>query len=114
MVRKKDETARVCHNYRGLIKLLQSDNEGLGDIQNNFDGINGASCFTSIDLPSGFTQLEIAQKDKHKSRISGCPRYTMGTNPVRVWAENVTSRLCSLRWWSFRFMTRKGSPKLVG
>ena len=29
--------------------------------------MKGAGCFTSIDLASGFTQLEIAQQDKHKA-----------------------------------------------
>ena len=67
VVRKKDETARVCQDYRRLNTLLKSDNGGLGDIQNIFDGMKDASCFTSIDLASGFTQLEIAEEDKHKT-----------------------------------------------
>ena len=29
--------------------------------------MKGATCFTSIDLASGFTQLEIAEEDKHKT-----------------------------------------------
>ena len=29
--------------------------------------MKGASCFTSIDLASGFTQLEIEEDDKHKT-----------------------------------------------
>ena len=67
VVRKKDGTARVCQDYRGLNASLKSDSGGLGDIQSIFDGMKGASCFTSIDLASGFTQLEIAEEDKHKT-----------------------------------------------
>ena len=67
MVRKKDGTARVCQDYRGLNTLPKSDSRGLGDIQSIFDGVKGASCFTLIDLASGFTQLEIAEEDKHRT-----------------------------------------------
>lgn len=31
--------------------------------------MKGAGCFTSIDLSSGFTQLEIAEEDKHKTAL---------------------------------------------
>ncbi|CAN0521712.1 unnamed protein product, partial [Laminaria digitata] len=34
--------------------------------------MKGAGCFTSIDLASGFTQLEIAEEDKHKTSFR-CP-----------------------------------------
>ena len=43
VVRKKDGTARVCQDYRGLSALLKSDSGGLGDIQSTFDGMKGAS-----------------------------------------------------------------------
>ena len=55
VVRKKDGTARVGQDYRGLNTLLKSDSGGLEDIQSIFDGMKGASCFMSIDLASGFT-----------------------------------------------------------
>ena len=57
----------MCQDYRALNMLLKSDSGGLGDIQSIFDGMKGAGCFTSIDLASGFTQLEIAEEDKHKT-----------------------------------------------
>ncbi|CAN0566849.1 unnamed protein product, partial [Laminaria digitata] len=50
VVRKKDGTARICQDYRGLNALLKADSGGLGDIQSIFDGMKGAGCFTSIDL----------------------------------------------------------------
>ena len=67
VVRMKDGTARVCEDYWGLYPLLKSDSGCLGDIQSIFDGMKAASCFTSIDLASGFTQLEIAEEEKHKT-----------------------------------------------
>ena len=64
---KKDGTARVCQDYQGLTTVLKSDSGGLGDIQSVFDDMKGAGCFTSIDMASGFTQLEIVEEDKHKT-----------------------------------------------
>ena len=59
LVMKKDGTARGCQGYRRLSTLLESDSGGLGDIASIFDGMRGATCFASIDLAAGFTQLEI-------------------------------------------------------
>ena len=67
VVAKKDGTIRVCQDYRGLNVLLESKSGGLGDIASIFDNIKGTTCFTSIDLASSFTQLEIAEEDKHKT-----------------------------------------------
>ena len=64
---KKDGTARACQDYRRLNALLETDSGGLGHIASIFDGMRGSTCFTSIDLASGFTQLEIAKEGKHKT-----------------------------------------------
>ena len=37
--------------------LLEFNIGGLTDIARIFDNMKGATCFTSIDLTSGFTQL---------------------------------------------------------
>ena len=58
---------RVCQDCRGLNVLLESNRVGLGDITSIFENMKGATCFTSIDLASGFTHLEIAEEDKHKT-----------------------------------------------
>ena len=68
MVRKKYGTSRVYQDYRGLNTLLKSGSRGLGDIQSIFDGMKGASWFTtSIFLASRFSRLEIAEEDKQKN-----------------------------------------------
>ena len=67
MVCKKDGTARVRQDYRGLNTLLKSDSGGLEAIGSIFDGMNGASCSTSINTASGFTQIEIAEEGPHKT-----------------------------------------------
>ena len=57
VVAKMDGTVRVCQDYRGLNVLLEFNIGGLTDIARIFDNMKGATCFTSIDLTSGFTQL---------------------------------------------------------
>ena len=46
--------------------LLESNIGGLGNIESIFDNLSGAICFTSIERASIFTQLEVAEKGKHK------------------------------------------------
>ena len=50
--------------------LLESNSGELRDIASIFDNMRGATCFTSIDIASGFTQLEIAEEDKHKTAFN--------------------------------------------
>lgn len=57
VVVKKDGTARVCQDCKNLHTTLESDSGGLGDIASIFDGMGGATCFTSIHLATGFMQL---------------------------------------------------------
>ena len=64
-VAKKDGTVRARQDYRGLNALLESNSGGLGYIARIFDNVKGATCFMSIDLASGFTQLQVAEEDKH-------------------------------------------------
>ena len=66
-VKKKDGTLRLCVDWRALNSLLVSDSGGLGDMQSIFDSLKGKRYFTQIDLASGFNQMRIAEKDKHKT-----------------------------------------------
>ena len=66
-VKKKDGTMRLCVDWRRLNFLLVVDSGGLGDMQNMFSNLKGKRYFTQIDLASGFHQLPIAEKGKHKT-----------------------------------------------
>ena len=66
-VRKKDGTLRLCIDWRELNKHLVTDSGGLGDMQTIFDGLKGKRYFSQLDLASGFHQLSIAEKDRHKT-----------------------------------------------
>ena len=65
--KKKDGTMRLCVDWRRLNSLLVIDSGGLGDMQSMFSNLKGKRYFTQIDLASGFHQLPIAEKDKHKT-----------------------------------------------
>ena len=68
VVLKKGGRVTVSPEYQMLNALLKLDSGGLGGIASIlFDVIRDSSCFMPIDLASGFTQLEIAEEDKHKT-----------------------------------------------
>ena len=49
------------------LALLVIDSGGLGGMQSMFSNLKGKRYFTQIDLASGFHQLPIVKKDKHKT-----------------------------------------------
>lgn len=67
LVRKKDGTLRICQDYRVLNQRLISNSGALGDITTIYSDMGRVGCTSSIDLASGFNQIAIAEKDKHKT-----------------------------------------------
>ena len=55
-VKKKDDTLRLCVDYRQLNKLKVKNKYLLPIIDDLFDQLKGASIFSKIDLPSGYHQ----------------------------------------------------------
>ena len=66
-VKKKDDTMRLCLDWCRFNSLPVIDSGGLGDMQSMFSNLKVKHYFTQIDLASGFHQLPIAEKDKHKT-----------------------------------------------
>ena len=64
-VRKKDGTVRVVQDFRGANSLFKSQIKRLRDLQHIMDEMEGSKYFSSIDLASGFLQLEIHEDDRH-------------------------------------------------
>lgn len=63
-VTKKNGTLRLCQDCRKLNMLMKTDSGGLGDSQSIFDRLHGSTFFTTIDLASGFLEIEIAEQEK--------------------------------------------------
>nr|GEY59075.1 putative reverse transcriptase domain-containing protein [Tanacetum cinerariifolium] len=62
-VKKKDGAMRMCIYYRELNKLTIKNCYPLPRIDDLFDQLQGACCFSKIDLRSGYHQLRVRDED---------------------------------------------------
>lgn len=65
-VMKKDGTLRLCIDYRQLNKVTVRNKYPLPRINDLFDQLQGAQCFSKIDLRSGYHQLKVKEGDISK------------------------------------------------
>lgn len=69
LVEKKDGTLRFCVDYRKLNKVTKKDVYPLPRIDDSLDRLRHATFFSSIDLRSGYWQIEVDERDREKNRI---------------------------------------------
>ncbi|GJY09767.1 putative reverse transcriptase domain-containing protein [Tanacetum coccineum] len=62
-VKKKDDSFRMCINYRELNKLTVKNRYPLPRIDDLFDQLQGSCYFSKIDLRSGYHQLRVHDDD---------------------------------------------------
>jgi len=67
MVPKKGGEMRFCIDYRQLNKATVKDRYPLPRIDDTIDALHGAQFFSTLDLFSGYWQIEIDENDKHKT-----------------------------------------------
>nr|GFA71792.1 putative reverse transcriptase domain-containing protein [Tanacetum cinerariifolium] len=66
-VKKKDGYLRMCIDYRELNKLTIKNRYPLPRINDLFDQLQGACCFSKIDLRSRYHQLRVREEDIPKT-----------------------------------------------
>ena len=67
VVKKKDNTNRICVDYRKLNKLTVFDPEPMPTAEHLFQKLNGDKYFTRIDLSKGYWQISIPEDDIPKT-----------------------------------------------
>ena len=70
LVPKKDGSKRFCIDYRRLNALTKRDVYPLPRIDDILDAAGGAKYFTSLDLASGYWQVELDQDAREKSAFT--------------------------------------------
>ena len=66
MVKKKDGGTRLCLDYRKLNELIKKDSHPLPRV----DVLSGSSWFSTLDLKSGYWQVEVEEQDREKTAFT--------------------------------------------
>ena len=66
-VKKKDGKLRMCLDYRALNAQTIKNKYPLPRVDELFDRLQGAKCFSKLDLKNGYHLIRIAEEDVHKT-----------------------------------------------
>merc|ERR1711893_475738 len=67
ITRKKDGSNRICVDYRSLNKATQKDGHPLPRIEDSLDALSEANVYSTLDMTSGYHQVEVAERDRDKT-----------------------------------------------
>ena len=69
LVKKKNGEIRFCTDYRKLNSITRRDNHPLPRIDDMLERFLGSKWFSSLDIASGYWQIEIEEMDKPKTAL---------------------------------------------
>ena len=67
LVKKKDGTTRFCVDYRKLNTITRKDAYPLPRIDETLDTLQGAKWFSTLDLASGYWQVELSEESQDRT-----------------------------------------------
>uniref|UniRef100_A0A1X7TT34 Reverse transcriptase domain-containing protein n=1 Tax=Amphimedon queenslandica TaxID=400682 RepID=A0A1X7TT34_AMPQE len=72
LVQIKDGSLQFCVDYCRINEVTREDAYHLPRIDETLDTLSGSSWFTTLDLLSGYWQVEVAEQDRDKTAFCTC------------------------------------------
>ena len=70
LAKKQDVSLRFCVDFRCVKDVTKNDVYPIPHIDETLDTLGGAHWFTTLDLASGYWQVELEQEDREKAAFS--------------------------------------------
>ena len=70
LVKKKNGTTRFCIDYRRVNAVTRKDAYPLPRVDDTLDTLSGSAWFTTLDLVSGYWQIEVDPNDREKTAFA--------------------------------------------